>query len=512
MPRPLMFRSLCLSLLACTTPTLTVGVLAATPAVAQSAARSATEPAAGPAAPNANADADADIRIDSADSYFLGQTPAIAISGLAPGAVARVHMLRTVTIWDADGFGGWRPDPRLMHGWGEYRADASGRIALATAHPTAGSTLASGPASLLWSAFRAGDPALAAVAFAAAGPAASDAALVRVRVTQGDAIVAEREFRLGAERPDMTRVEIISPGLVGVFAAPAGARGLPTIIHLHGSEGGSIAKARSDAQRYAEQGFATLALAYFAWPFEGEGLGLPDEHRNIPVELLDRARAWLAARSEADVSRIALVGNSKGGEFAMLGAAVYPWVRAAVGCVPSDVVWEGYGAVAFDGGNARNVPAAGTYSSWSLAGQALPYIPTFADRPYIGDTVGFIDNSDRYDRARALQPDAGMAARIPIERTAARLYLIGGDRDRTWASGSMVRSLANAMAAAGRGAQVETLIDPVGGHSLCGDGLFPHRAYQVQSADRFAPLIDAQGASEVAAHDGKIAFLRRALE
>ncbi len=468
---------------------LAMGTLSPAPAAAQTAA---------------NAVAQSPVRIDSADSYFLGQVPAVQVAGLATGTIARVHMLRVVTIWEADGSGGWRPNPVLMHGWGEYRADSAGRIDLASARPSAGSTLAQGPTSLIWSAYKRGDPALADVAFANAGPASTDNALVRVRVTLGEAIVAEHSFRLGTERPDMTRVEIISPGLVGVFAAPAGARRLPTIIHLHGSEGGSIAKSRDIAQRYAEQGFATLALAYFAWPFEGEGLGLPGKHHNVPIEMLDRARVWLAARSEADADRIALVGNSKGGEFAMIGAATYPWVRAAVGCVPSDVVWEGYGAIT---SNTDPVPDPGTYSSWSLGGRPLAYVPTFASR-----RDGFIDNSDRYDRARATLPAAGIAARIPIERSAAQLYLIGGDRDRTWSSGSMVRSLANAMAAAGRGAQVDTLIDPVGGHYLCGDGLFPHRAYQVQSPDPLAPQIDAQGVSEVAAYNGKIAFLRRVLQ
>jgi hypothetical protein len=169
------------------------------------------------------------------------------------------------------------------------------------------------------------------------------------------------------------------------------------------------------------------------------------------------------------------------------------------------VVWEGYGD-AFSSSDDRSVPAPGTFSSWSLDGRPLAYIPTYADR-----RDGFIDNTDRYDRARAEFAREARAARIPIERTGASLFLIGGDRDRTWSSGSMVRSLANAMDAAGRGAQVETYISPAGGHFLCGDGLYPHRLWQVDDPSAFAPILDEQGRAEAEAWVAKVDFLRRSL-
>ena len=444
--------------------------------------------------------------IAARDTYYLGETPRPAVEGLRPGEIVELDMLRMINRWLPDGRGGYRREPTLMHGWASYTAGPDGRVDLATAVPRDGVTRAVGPASLIWSARRSTDPLIAGRAFAAQGVTLEDDGTHLLRVFRGRDLVAEGRFRTGQERADMTRVEIIGPGLVGVFAAPAGARRLPTLIHMHGSEGGSIAKARADAQRYAEQGFATLALVYFAWPYEVGTLPVARAHHNIPVEMLDRARLWLARRAEADVTRIGLIGNSKGGEFAMVGAATYPWVRAAVGCVPSDIVWEGYGEVSFSGGVARNTPAAGTYSSWSWRGRPLAYLPTFATQE-----SGFPDNTDRYDRARAAFPAQARAARIPIERTRARLFLIGGGRDRTWSSGAMVASLANAMDAAGRGAQVMTLVAPTGGHFLCGDGLYPHRAWQEDNASAFAPDIDAQGQAEVAANAGKVAFLREAL-
>jgi dienelactone hydrolase len=393
----------------------------------------------------------------------------------------------------------------VMHGWGEYRADGRGRIDMATARPLAGTSRQVGPETLIWSAYRSDSPVLAPVSAAAANLPQLPRGIVLVRAEQSGAIIAESRFAINVGIPGTTVVEINTPALTGVFAAPPGGSRLPTIIHLHGSEGGSIAKARADAEYYAAQGFATLAIAYFAWPFERGALTIPNAHRNIDIGQLDRARAWLADRPEADVNRIALVGNSKGAEFSLVGAVTYPWVRAAVACVPSDIVWEGYGAV--DGQTpADAIPAPGTYSSWSIAGQPLPYLSTFATR-----RDGWPDNRARYDEARATWPEAARWARIPVEQTNARLFLIGGGRDRTWASGTMTESIAATMRRAGRGQRVETFISPTADHYLCGNGLWPHRSYQDEPGTPGAPDIDAQGAAEVAAHAAKIAFLRRVL-
>jgi dipeptidyl aminopeptidase/acylaminoacyl peptidase len=285
-----------------------------------------------------------------------------------------------------------------------------------------------------------------------------------------------------------------------VFVAPPGAQRLPTLIHLHGSEGGSINKARHDAMTYAGRGFATLAIAYFAWDYEAEGLDIPRSHINIPVETLDRARAWLASRPESDAARIGLIGNSKGGEFAVLGAATYPWVRATVGCVPSDVVWEGYGRTARPGE---------AISSWSLGGAPLPYIPTYNDRAYGSPEDVWPNNGARYTQARAEFAAATTAARIPVERITRPVLLIGGDRDETWASGAMSRSIVAQMRRAGHGRLVTARVAPTAGHSLCGDGMFPSRAYQTQSSAPGAPDIDDEGAAAVAAFGAKIAFMRR---
>jgi dienelactone hydrolase len=435
----------------------------------------------------------------------LGERPDVRLSGLSPRAIVRLHYFVQLGIWGPNGSGGWQQRETVMHGWGEYRADTRGQVDMATARPLAGTSRQVGPETLLWSAYRSGSTALAPATAAAANLPQIPRGTVLVRAEHNGNIIAENRFTINVSVPGTTVVEINTPDLAGVFAAPPGGSRLPTIIHLHGSEGGSLAKARAEAEYYAAHGFASLAIAYFAWPYERGALTIPSAHRNIDVGQLDRARAWLVGRPEADVSRIALVGNSKGAEFSLVGAVTYPWVRAAVACVPSDIVWEGYGAVDWDSPN-RSIPSPGTYSSWSIAGQPLPYLPTFADR-----RDGWPNNNARYTEARTTWPEAARWARIPVEQTDARLFLIGGGRDRTWASGAMAENVAATMRRAGRGRQVETFISPTADHYLCGNGMWPHRSYQDEPGTPDAPDIDAQGAAEIAANAAKIAFLRRVL-
>jgi dienelactone hydrolase len=61
-----------------------------------------------------------------------------------------------------------------------------------------------------------------------------------------------------------------------------------------------------------------------------------------PLEYFERAIEWLKSQPEVDTNCIAVVGNSKGGELALLLGVTYPEdVRAIIGYAPSAVVWQG---------------------------------------------------------------------------------------------------------------------------------------------------------------------------
>ena len=59
------------------------------------------------------------------------------------------------------------------------------------------------------------------------------------------------------------------------------------------------------------------------------------------MEAIETAYSWLKQQPEIDAARLALVGVSKGAEFALVAATIYPWIDAVAAFAPSHVVWEG---------------------------------------------------------------------------------------------------------------------------------------------------------------------------
>lgn len=146
-------------------------------------AAGAMMPASAQTTPEQPQAAHSDVSVNVQDTYYLGQTPAIAIMGLSPGERVSVHLFRVIDRWLPDGNGGWRREPTPMQGWARYRADASGRIDLTDAIPEDGTSTAVGPATLFWSARRTSDPLLNEQRFARNGVSLRDDGSYIVRVT-----------------------------------------------------------------------------------------------------------------------------------------------------------------------------------------------------------------------------------------------------------------------------------------------------------------------------------------
>ena len=432
-----------------------------------------------------------------------GFAPRLTVSGLQPGERVRVHAIRMYSVWEAAGDGSWHQVPRPLHSWAEFDASSDGKIDLWTFGPRAGTYAGTDAYGLLWS----GRP-VASDADRADLPLGVDLASMKdgqsvIVVTRDGATLVSTPLTSAGPRGIATR--IVAEGRInGAYSAPNDGKHHPTLVLLHGSEGGGQDEARSLAERFAGQGYAAFALNYFAWDLKKLS-GVPNAHVNQPIELIAQVRDWLRAQPEADVERFGLYGHSKGAEYAEVAAVHLPWIKAVAACVPTDAVWEGYGI-----GDPRNTsnpfgqPPA-RYSSFSWRGVPLPYIPLEGDRS------AYRVNTDFYEAKRVERPGLAQAALIPIERAKASFLWLGGGRDQTWASGTMAERLDARLRAHGAGQRSNLRVFPASGHAICGDGTYPTRLWQADSTDPRDPDRDAEGRATALGWQAIVEFFKRTL-
>lgn len=437
--------------------------------------------------------------ISVAPQVLDGAPPQIRVSGFSPKSVLQLHALRCFSKWQSTD-GRWQQVPTVVHAWADFQTNEQGELQVDRAEPVAGVYAGADPLGLLRNGRLRGDSALSGVQDVELPFPDKPSSSVFLYAAVDGTVRARAEFELVSSLLKLD-VETVAEGdLHGVFARPAESKQPPVVISLHGSEGGSVAKARSRAKMFAARGFACLAINYFAREFEGID-GLRTEHSKVPIETIRRAREWLRERKDVSADRIALHGTSKGAEFALLAASQYGWIRSVVAVVPSDAVWEGYR----DGGGkgARS-------SSWSIAGEPVPYIPLFDFDP--AQQGLYRTNTERYSRSRAFYAEEAKRARIPIEKATAKILLIASDRDEVWASGEMSRNLAERLVDAGKPGLARVIIFPRAGHQISGTGTFPVFLYGTQSDDPADKDLVAEGQAAARAWSTTIEFLRETLD
>ncbi len=367
-----------------------------------------------------------------------------------------------------------------------FRAGPDGRVDTGRDSPIAGSYTGVSAAGPLWS----------VQPDAAAADAATDLADGAGRITARMAGGETLTLAIPA-LPATVSVRPVPdfPGAVLARPADRATARLPSVIVVGGSEGGA-ATAKTYAPMLAAQGFAVLGLPYYSPGYDPADIvpGLPTSFTEIPVDRLAQVKAWIDRHPGIDARRIAIWGVSKGGEFAMLAAARLPWLAAVVGVVPSDVVWEGWGA-----------PGQPT-ASFGWNGRPLPFVP------YLGMNLELariareerIETRRPHDAGRAANAASVAAATIRVEDFAGEMLVIGGDEDRVWASGTMARNIAARRAAAGR--QTALLTWPDAGHALAGPGTEPVSAMVGNGG-----TANGIAAARATAWAATIAFLKRNL-
>ncbi|MCA1730732.1 MAG: dienelactone hydrolase family protein, partial [Actinobacteria bacterium] len=223
----------------------------------------------------------------------------------------------------------------------------------------------------------------------------------------------------------VARQPVEAEDLVGTLFHPTTPGPHLTVVVV-GGWGGGIREGGAEA--LASEGFAALALAYLGVD------PLPRDLVEIPLKYFAEALAWLKAQPAVDADRIAVMGNSKGGELALLLGATYPEdVKAIVGYVPSAVVWQGASS---DQWSYHWDPR----SSCSLGGEPLLFVrfakPHPAEMPQMtGFFFGEPMAIGHIFYERALENEAAVAvASIAVEKINGPVMVISGTDDQLWPS------------------------------------------------------------------------------
>lgn len=240
-----------------------------------------------------------------------------------------------------------------------------------------------------------------------------------------------------------TAVETLTVASSGVAARfyPAVRPNGAAVLLLVGSEGG-FAPAEL-ARQLAAAGHSVLAVAYFSG-MGPELPGLPRRLEGIPLEYFDRALNELASRTHQP---LAVIGESRGAEAALLIASRRSDVRLVVAFAPTSTVWQAAGT-----GGKRPARAA-----WTTGGEAIPYTVQVG-KP------GQSSAADFSDALKTSSPDT----HIPVGNIHARTLLVAGSDDQIWPSAVMAKDIATRMRRAGR--TVELAIYRDAGHLLMGPG------------------------------------------
>ena len=383
-----------------------------------------------------------------------GDPVIVRVTGLTPGAEVSLRAEQR-SRWQANML--YRTEARFV-------ADGHGRIDLATDAPLEGRWDEPDANALFWS-MRAVDETpsealgphdVAVKVFTVAGELLDEAVL-----SYPPALVELEETPLGDSFP-------------GAFVLrQPGNEPRPAIVLLGGSEGNDGA-ARGAAPLWAARGYAAIGFPYYSPAWGDQAQAFPDLPRgfaNIPIDTLGDVLATLRAREDIDADRVGLLGLSKGAEFVLAAASRIDGFAAVAAIVPSDVIWEGWGA--------GSVP--GETPSFSWQGQPLDFVPYEG----IERALGNVSQEQRvamrvpHAEGRDAHPERVEAARIRVEDIDEPVFVLGGGSDQVWDSGEMAARIAATRAEAGL--ETDALIFATAGHGLSGPPQNPTRTNSVEA-------------------------------
>lgn len=378
------------------------------------------------------------LRVDPVDA-LIDVPRRITVSGAKPGAL--------VTIGTETS--------RSGHPWlsrAVFRADAAGAVDLGRDAPLGGDYAGVSAMGLIWSQV---SPTGGARDHAQFNASTAEPLVTRLTVS-ADGAEARADLVQRLLAPGVVREEISEGGIVGVLYRPTGAGPFPAVMFLNGSNGG-VNEPR--AALMAAKGYHAMTLAYFGYP------GVQRHISNTRLEYFADALDWLRARVQPKDGFVAVSGQSRGGELALLLGATYPdKVSAVAGWVPSAFVHGGQAAA--DPAHGRDGP------SWLL--NDVPLVHIWNDN-HAASWAPYDEGAPPRRNSTAMvtalgDPQACARARIPVERIRGPVLLISGGDDGAWPSDLYALMVQASLTAAGHPHPVVWKNWPEAGHSI----LFPH--------------------------------------
>lgn len=220
------------------------------------------------------------------------------------------------------------------------------------------------------------------------------------------------------EALNIRRKEIRSE-LIGNLYLPNVQTKQPAVILLSGSGGNFQDK---KASYLAAKGYAVLDLIYF-----GTG-DLPEHLEAVPLEYLKKSIHYLKQHPNIDSSKIALMGRSKGAEYALLYASVYHDIKAVVSMVGSSLSWS----------SKRYFR-----SSWSYKNKEIPFARgAFIEAiRYLRISNGIGQDQSPYMISAFENEERTKRASIEIENIECPILLLSGKSDLQWPSSMMSDSM-----------------------------------------------------------------------
>ncbi len=243
-----------------------------------------------------------------------------------------------------------------------------------------------------------------------------------LEATSPDGVRAELTLERRVAGPGVMRHPIRTEGIIGTLFLPPGKGPHPAVIVLTGG-GGGIDEYRGAV--LASHGHAALNLGYFAME------GLPRGLVNIPLEYFENAIRWMRAQPWLRDHFLAVWGESRGGELALLLGATFAEINAVIAWAPSGVVFWALGLA--EPGDTR--PRA----AWTFRGKPLPYLQ---------------ENNASMEPSPVVEPERPVAfapfylshlrdaravvrATIPVEKTRGPILLVSGTDDQMWPSSTL---------------------------------------------------------------------------